>query len=429
MAITPRRIDFKLFAAARNANVLTNESYFASPYVGPGVKTGKASAPLYNKTMRQLSLIAVSLATYLSQRLNEDVIDDGTIETLVDQIKRAIGKQAQTDVVIPEGTLKQKGIVQFSNVVNSGSPSEDDDSKAATIGILSKIHRRLEVIESYVNNTFKPTASQKYNPVYDWMIPIGTMLVYNNDTNPNLLYPGTTWEKLAAGVGIRTAKNDKSDLAKLGGADSVSLKTNQLPTFKLAVNINTTEFDYGSKVSNPTNLGSPSTSGHDYGTITSSGFDYGTKNTESHNIGNVETSEFDYGTKGTNGAGGHNHTITVARGGDGGDGSDGGVPYACMWNSSNTSWAPDHTHTVTIGAHKHTVVIGAHLHSVYIGAHSHTTVIGAHTHTVSLGSHTHVTPIGAHSHLVSGYTSEIGSGYPIDIINTYYGSNIWIRTA
>lgn len=425
-----RRIDFKTFAAARNANVLDNDSYALAPELGRGVKEGVAKSTLYNKSIRQLSLISTALATYLSNRLDEDVIDDGSIETLIDQIKRAIGVQAAEDVVIPIGTLEQKGIVQFSETLSESTETDKNDL-AATIGALSRVHRRVSYLESIINNRYVAVPGQsKYNPIYDWIIPVGTILVYNTDQkDPNVIYPGTKWTKISPGVGLRTARADKADLNVVKGKDSVTLVTDQLPNFNLSVNLSTSEFNYGTKTSNPTDLGTPTTNPHDHGTISTSQFNYGDKVTTVHDTGSVQTSSFDYGQRSTNGGGAHTHTVSISRGGDGGNGADHDVPYAAMWGSTSSNSAGDHSHTISIGPHTHTVPIGTHTHTVSIGAHTHTVTIGAHVHTIALGSHTHQVVIGAHTHTVTGNTGSIGKGYPIDIINTYLGVVAWIRVS
>lgn len=423
------RNDFKLFATAQNANVLSNASYFASPYVGPGVKEGVASAALYNKTLRQLSIISVALATYLQGRLEEDLVDNGSIDTIVDQIKRAIGKQASEDVKIPEGSLTKKGILQLSETL-SESLNNDDNAKAATIGVVSKLHRRIKYLESLVNNTYRGSAGNPaYNPMYDWVIPVGTVKVYfNKATDPNALYPGTRWEKVNPGIGLRTAKEDGTDLNQVKGKDSVTLSADQLPNFSLGIALTTSSFDYGSKTSAVTDLGSPGTSSYNHGTITASTFDYGTKGTTGHDYGTVGTSTFDYGTKTAATAGAHSHYGVPSRA----DPWDIGGSTWQRFNFSNiasTDASGDHSHSVWIGAHSHTVYIGAHSHSVGIGTHNHTVAIGAHSHSVALGSHTHGITIGAHSHTVTGNTSSIGKGYSIDIVNTYLGVVAWKRVA
>lgn len=423
------RNDFKLFATAQNANVLSNASYAASPYVGPGVKEGVASAALYNKTFRQLSIISVALATYLQQRLDEDLVDDGSIATIVDQIKRAIGVQASEDVQIPVGSLTKKGILQLSETLSEAA-NADDNAKAATIGVVSRLHRRIKYLESLVNNTYRGSAGNPaYNPMYDWVVPVGTVKVYySKGVDPNTIYPGTRWEKVNPGIGFRTAKEDGTDLNSVKGKDSLTLDADQLPSFSLDVALTTSSFDYGSKTSTATDLGSPGTSSYNHGTITASTFDYGTKGTTGHDYGNITTSTFDYGTKSAATAGAHSHY---------------GVPSRVSpWDIGGSTWqqfnfaniastdaAGDHSHNVWIGAHNHTAYVGAHSHSVGIGAHNHTVVVGAHSHTVALGTHTHGITIGSHSHTVTGKTSSIGKGYAIDIVNTYLGVVAWKRIA
>ena len=420
--IKATRNDFKLFATAQNANVLSNASYATSLSLGPGVKVGVASAALYNKTLRQLSLISVSLASYLQERLGEDIVDDGTTATIIGQIKRAIGEQAKEDVVIPIGSLTQKGILQLSNLLSDKTPNE----KAATIGVVSDLDKRITNIEKMLTNNWTSTPENPYNPIYDIDFPVGSVKLFSTNVDPSVLYPGTTWKRVNPGSTLRTAKEDASDLNKYGGKDDIVLESNNIPPHVHAVSLTSTAFDYGTKTVNNTDLGSPGSTGHDYGTVTSSTFDHGTKYTSEVPGANLSASSFDYGTKGSSVNGAHTHTMNLTRGYLQSNAST-NTPEG-VWGNQETAAAGDHSHTIYIGAHSHTVWMPAHSHSVVIGAHSHTSYIGAHSHTVPIGAHGHTVGIGSHSHSVVGNTGSVGAGYGFSVVNKYYGLVAWIRT-
>lgn len=158
----------------------------------------------------------------------------------------------------------------------------------------------------------------------DALYPPGIVIFFAENKNPNTLFPGTTWRYVGEERTIRLGKMDGSDLKKLGGADSVTLTTANMPAHA-----------------------------HSF-RATSSAFDYGTKT----------VSTFDYGAKTSDWVGEHSHAVggvvcVVSRArygsGNGGDWT-GGTAY--------TTGGGGHAHNTWIGAHSHTVGIGAHTHSV-----------------------------------------------------------------
>jgi hypothetical protein len=74
--------DFLLWATGANANVLSQAEYAGLGNRSSGVVAGVASGKLYNKQNRQASIISSMIAQFISDRLNADVIDDGTIATI-----------------------------------------------------------------------------------------------------------------------------------------------------------------------------------------------------------------------------------------------------------------------------------------------------------------------------------------------------------
>lgn len=74
--------NFLTWATGTNANVLTQTQYAALGNLTSGVVAGTASGQLYNKSVRQTSIIASMIAQFIVDRLNVDAIDDGTIATL-----------------------------------------------------------------------------------------------------------------------------------------------------------------------------------------------------------------------------------------------------------------------------------------------------------------------------------------------------------
>ncbi|WP_226020215.1 phage baseplate protein [Serratia symbiotica] len=160
-------------------------------------------------------------------------------------------------------------------------------------------------------------ASKSYLSIY----PIGIVIWFAQNKDPNKLFPGTTWEYIGEDKTIRLAAANGSDVMSTGGSDSVTLTVGNLPAHNHTFSANTSSFNYGTKT----------------------------------------TSTFDHGTKGTTNAGAHNHSIASSTDGHGGQGFWQGPANGLY---GNTMGVGDHSHEVAIGAHSHTVEIGAHSHSV-----------------------------------------------------------------
>jgi hypothetical protein len=74
--------DFLTWATGANANILTQAEFASLGNRTSGVIAGTASGKLYNKQMRQASIISSMIAQFINDRINADVIDDGTIATI-----------------------------------------------------------------------------------------------------------------------------------------------------------------------------------------------------------------------------------------------------------------------------------------------------------------------------------------------------------
>ncbi|EPI4696053.1 MULTISPECIES: phage baseplate protein [Morganella] len=136
----------------------------------------------------------------------------------------------------------------------------------------------------------------------DTIYPVGVVIWFAQNKNPNDLFPGTSWSYIGENKTIRLANSSGSNVLTSGGSDNITLTAAHLPA-------------------------------------------------HSHSFSGT-TSSFDYGTKTTNNTGGHTHTYTLLnyntnRGYDVGGNSNSG------WDTKTTSNAGAHTHFVAIGAHNH----------------------------------------------------------------------------
>lgn len=248
------------------------------------------------QTLRMVIAVSDSEAIALT-------LDDSLIFATEEYVNLQIGEHEKTRNH-PDASLTAKGLIQLSSATNSSS-----ETLAAT-------PKAVKAAYDLANRNY-------LNELY----PIGIVLWFAQNKNPNTLFPGTTWSYIGENKTIRLGSQNGSDVMTSGGADTITLAAANIPAHSHTFSATTSAFDYGTKT----------------------------------------TSTFDYGTKSTNSAGAHTHGLKTwygARGLETG-GADsiptrtGGADGALITNS------------------------GAHLHSVAIGAHSHTVAIGAHTHTVS----------------------------------------------
>lgn len=90
--------NFKPFAAAANANVMTQADYEALAALLTGFQGGTAQSAQLNKVWRQSSIMAAVLGQFIADLTGQDAIDDGTTATLLANLKMAV--QAQSAAVV-----------------------------------------------------------------------------------------------------------------------------------------------------------------------------------------------------------------------------------------------------------------------------------------------------------------------------------------
>ncbi len=82
--------DFQLFATDPAANVLTTAAYIADAQRTIGNQPGVARSNFANKTMRQSATMAAVLAQFIVDRTGQNAVDDGTIATLLANLKSTV---------------------------------------------------------------------------------------------------------------------------------------------------------------------------------------------------------------------------------------------------------------------------------------------------------------------------------------------------
>lgn len=139
----------------------------------------------------------------------------------------------------------------------------------------------------------------------DSIYPIGIVVWFAQNKNPNTLFPGTKWQYIGENKTIRLANSDGSNVLKGGGSDTITLTEAQLPA-------------------------------------------------HNHTF-SATTSNFDYGTKTTSSAGEHTHTYSGVSTNDTMPNANNGGKRSWVAATQTTSSGGAHTHTVAIGAHSHTI--------------------------------------------------------------------------
>ncbi|WP_380183601.1 hypothetical protein [Kalamiella sp. sgz302252] len=204
----------------------------------------------------------------------------------------------------------------------------------------------------------------------DAIYPVGIVVFFAQNKDPNTVFSGTTWKYVGENKTIRLGSANGSDIMTTGGNDAVSLTVGNIPAHN-----------------------------HTY---------------------SATTSVFDYGTKGTSGVGDHGHTAWTDSQGNHQHGAGMRLPSNQDGLAFYGTWeAPAGSAAISRGGsgaaiQAATSANGLHSHNVGIGG------AGAHSHTVG---------IGAHSHTLSGTTSNTGSGSALSVVNSFVKLMSWYRIA
>jgi hypothetical protein len=83
-------VDYLPIANVAGAAVEDQASYAADATLPTGYTTGIVPQNKFNKSWRQVSVMAAAIANYISQQLNIDVLDDGNVAGLVTNLQNAI---------------------------------------------------------------------------------------------------------------------------------------------------------------------------------------------------------------------------------------------------------------------------------------------------------------------------------------------------
>lgn len=300
--------NFKAFAVASGANVTSQTDYEALAALATGFTAGVAKSSQVNKALRQATFGVASLAQFISDTMNSDVLDDGDLGKFASLLKDSVTLIATQAA----GTLVGQPIPWPSDVVPDG----------------------------YAVMQGQPFDKAQYPKL---------AMAYSNGVIPDMR-GWTIKGKPASGRAVLSQEQDgiKSHThAATAAATDLGTKT-------------TTSFDYGNKTTTSTDLGTKTTSSFDHGTKTAS-----TNGNHTHGYIDTRTSGDSNGVKvaGSTGGAATNKSIsstTVAAGNH--------THTVAIGAHAHTVAIGSHAHAVAIGAHNHSVVMGAHAHTITVTA-------------------------------------------------------------
>ncbi len=82
--------EFKAFATAGGANVLSQEEYLALAALSTGFQSGIAKSAEINKALRQATTGVAALTQFISEATDSDINDNGDVSALVDKLAAAL---------------------------------------------------------------------------------------------------------------------------------------------------------------------------------------------------------------------------------------------------------------------------------------------------------------------------------------------------
>ncbi|AJY12051.1 hypothetical protein K6W16_13935 [Burkholderia dolosa] len=105
--------NFKPFAAAGGANVMSQADYEALAALLTGFQSGTAQSQQLNKVWRQSSIMSAVLAQFIVDLTGQDAIDDGTTATLLANLKTAV--QVQSAAVVGQARNLTMSVMSASS--------------------------------------------------------------------------------------------------------------------------------------------------------------------------------------------------------------------------------------------------------------------------------------------------------------------------
>jgi len=266
------------------------------------------------QTLRMVIAVSDSEAIALT-------LDDSLILATEEYVNLQISEHEKTRNH-PDASLTAKGLVQLSSATNSSSETLAATPKAvkAAWDLANRAYPDASLtakgdvmLSSATNSTSETLAAtpKAVKAAYDLanrnylneLYPIGIVLWFAQNKNPNTLFPGTKWSYIGENKTIRLGSQNGSDVMTSGGADTITLAAANIPAHSHTFSATT------SSSGAHTHTGSTNSAGaHTHGGVAS--------RTSPWEIGGSTWTRFNYQTLGaTDSAGAHTHTVSVASAG------------------------------------------------------------------------------------------------------------------
>jgi len=266
------------------------------------------------QTLRMVIAVSDSEAIALT-------LDDSLIFATEEYVNLQIGEHEKTRNH-PDASLTAKGLIQLSSATNSSSETLAATPKAvkAAYDLANRAYPDASLtakgdvmLSSAINSSSETLAAtpKAVKAAYDLanrnylneLYPIGIVLWFAQNKNPNTLFPGTTWSYIGENKTIRLGSQNGSDVMASGGADTITLAAANIPAHSHTFSATT------SSSGAHTHTGSTNSAGaHTHGGVAS--------RTSPWEIGGSTWTRFNFQTLGaTDSAGAHTHTVTIANAG------------------------------------------------------------------------------------------------------------------
>ncbi len=266
------------------------------------------------QTLRMVIAVSDSEAIALT-------LDDSLIFATEEYVNLQIGEHEKTRNH-PDASLTAKGLIQLSSATNSSSETLAATPKAvkAAYDLANRAYPDASLtakgdvmLSSAINSSSETLAAtpKAVKAAYDLanrnylneLYPIGIVLWFAQNKNPNTLFPGTKWSYIGENKTIRLGSQNGNDVMASGGADTITLAAANIPAHSHTFSATT------SSSGAHTHTGSTNSAGaHTHGGVAS--------RTSPWEIGGSTWTRFNFQTLGaTDSAGAHTHTVTIANAG------------------------------------------------------------------------------------------------------------------
>ncbi|MET5517683.1 phage tail protein [Citrobacter freundii] len=178
--------NFKPFATAANANVMSQTDWEALPALLSGFISGPAKSAQVNKAIRQASFIAAALAQYTANKSGLDVLDDGDLNGFISKMGTAFGKDFQAlDATLTALAGLATGANKLPYFTGNDTAAQTDLTSVGR-DIIGK--NTIADILTYLHLEELPNFAKYGAPM------IGELIEWPSDKMPNEIYPDMKME-------------------------------------------------------------------------------------------------------------------------------------------------------------------------------------------------------------------------------------------